>query len=768
MVLDKLTQRAKDILSNPDIAVSNKVSVFNLIKKLMETEGLSSIVLKDYQGFLESNKLKDSKVSFEELVKQSYLEAMELRHPYVGTEHLLLGVLKLVSQDEYKDIQKKIVSTGTYPKEPRKTLTSTRRTPVLDIFGKNLNQLYEEGMLGNPVEREGLSDLIMVLLQKRKANPLLIGDIGIGKGSLAYLLVKKISDLEVPSALANAQVIEFDLNGFLGSVFGREGIEVGLSSLHDEVISSPNLILLIRDLHLLFMPVALGSIPYFVVNAFKSNILFSNIPVIATSTSLAFQRYLSEDEDILSYFSPLKVKETSKTETLKILFEKATELERFHSIKIPHETINKAYETGQKYLKSKRFPQKGIDLLDKASSLLLMDQSLIPKKFSLLKKKKLLLSQALVKAVKLKNFESAVSIKRKLKLIEKKFGQSLELPKKIELDASYISKALSKELDVPVGDLTSFEENIYKGLEDKLTSKIVGQEKAVKALVSSLLRSRLGLRSKKRPIGNFLFLGPTGVGKTELAKVLAESVFGKDGLIKLDMSDFSERHTVSRLVGAPPGYVGYSEGGELTEKIAKNPYSVVLFDEIEKAHPDVLNILLQIMDDGVLVDARGKAFDFTNSIVILTSNLGSELINKEELGFSVKTNIDEIAKRKATETEKVLLLNLKSILRPELLNRLDDIIVFNKLPKLEVEKILKILLSEIEYNLAEKGFSLKVSKAAKDYLLKQGYSEEYGVRALKRTLDRTIVDEIAKAMLEGKVSSPGVIKVGFDKVIKVV
>ncbi len=708
---------------------------------------------------------KSKKLNLLDVIKQAFVESSNLKHPYVGTEHLLLAVLSLSGFSEYKEVQKKVVSTGTYPVTPRKGVGTGKKTPILDAFGTNFNTLYGEELRSILVEREEASSLMSVLLQKKKANPLLVGEVGVGKSSIVKLLAQKIANFEVPSYLANTQIIKFELDAFLGSVIGREGIEAGLSALHDEVVTANNVILFIPDIHSVFTPQG-GVFPSFALGLFKANILYSQIQVIASTTPNANQKYLLEDDDALNYFTVVKVKEPDKKTTLKIMRETALDLEKFHSVKIFPKIIEEAYDLSEKNLKTRKFPQKGIDLLDKAASLILLEKSMLPKRYGTLKRRKFLLSESIAKAISAKNFEEAVSLRNKINTIDLQFLKSFEKVAKVELTNNYLSLALSKEIDVPIGRLNHSEEDIYKGLEQKLSHRVVGQEKAIRAVAASLVRSRLGLRTKKRPIGNFLFLGPTGVGKTETAKVLAEVVFGINGLIKLDMSDFSERHTVSRLVGAPPGYVGYSEGGELTEKISRNPYSVVLFDEIEKAHPDVLNILLQIMDDGVLVDARGRSFDFTHSIVILTSNLGTELINKEELGFSVKS--EEKTEDGAQKTENILLQNLRQILRAELLNRLDDIIVFNKLTKRNLKQILNLMLLEVAQNLKEKGFDLKVSKTAKEFILKEGYSDEYGARALKRTIDRLLVDEIAKLLLDGEIHAPAHILVQFTNTLQII
>src|SRR3989344_5137272 len=753
MVTDKLTFRAKKALESFLSSNNNLVHAQDLASSIIESGGFGSILL---SGPERVSLQKNHKVNLSDVIEQAFVESFQMRHQYVGTEHLTLALLKLSGSKDYKIAQKKVVTSGTYPKILKKSVRGFRKTPILDAFGTNLNLLYEDGVIGNQVEREELTDVISILLQRKKANPLLIGESGVGKRSLVKLLAQKMSNFEVPSQLINISVIDFDINSFLSGVMGREGIEAGLSALHDEVLSAGNLVLFFSDFHQVFMPGGPGFFPPFALNLFKSDILYSGFQIIASTSLASFQKYISEDEDILKNFSIVRVKESDKKTTLSILKEKALDFERFHAVKISESSLNEVYEKSEKYIKGKYFPQKAIDLLDKACSFLVMDKNMLPKKYGTLKRKKFLFTSELNKAISKRELDLAVALKRKIGSIEKGLSGFSFDRENLELKTPYISSALGKEINVPLVEAPDVTEKLFFNLEEALSKKIVGQGKAVSSVASSLIRSSLGLRSAKRPIGSFLFLGHTGVGKTELARVLSKSVFGENGLIKLDMSDFSERHTVSRLVGAPPGYVGYNEGGELTEKISRNPYTVVLFDEIEKAHPDVLNILLQIMEDGTLVDARGRAFDFTHSIVILTSNLGSELISRGEIGFVVK----DIKKGDAGLVEKRLTDNLKNILRPELLNRFDDVVVFNKLTKSDLSKILNLLLAEVSKNLFDKGFALKVDKKAKEFILKEGYSDEYGARALRRTVDRVLIDEIARLLLKGGRSS-GEIKVGY-------
>lgn len=779
-MLDRLTQRAKKVILSllPEKPKKSFYEVLaqSVLDSVVKEEGVAQKVIALGPLKVDSK----AKVSLYKLIEQAYIEAFELKHPYVGTEHILLALYKNLDLDEYKQVQKKVISTGTYPQSIKRGINTATKTPILDAFGFNLSLAYEQGKLMSLVDRPEVNDVITILLQQQRANALIVGEAGVGKASLVKLLAQKIGDLEVPSSLNMAQVVEFDLTAFINSVVGREGLEVGFSSLHDEIITSGDVILFIPDLQSLFTPAGAGTMPPFASSLFKSYILYSGVQIVASTTPQAYQKFMSEDEDVSEVFSAVRLREPDKKTAHEILTLRAKELEKFHSIKISDDVISEAIRVSDAYIRNKRLPQKAVEVLDKAASLLLTKSTLLPKKLTELKKRKFLLIEALNKSVAKADLENAVAIRKKIRSIDLRLLDYRHVEDKVHLEGDYLYQAVSKELDVPVGNLSLGEENLYKGLDIKLSERVVGQDKAVKALSGALLRSRLGLSSKKRPIGNFLFLGPTGVGKTELAKVLSETVFGKNGLIKLDMSDFSERHTVSRLVGAPPGYIGYNEGGELTEKIARNPYSVVLFDEIEKAHPDVLNILLQIMDDGVLVDAKGRSFDFTHSIVILTSNLGTELVNKEAMGFSINPAVvgvpvtgntsvlqsnDSISNEEKEKIQKILLDNLKQILKPELLNRFDDIIVFNKLGKGDTSKIFDVLLDQVKANFKEKDITLKVSKSAKEFVVKEGFSEEYGARSLRRAIEKHIVDGAVNKILENEDEEVSLIKIDYKNTL---
>lgn len=759
MGLNKLTERAKNVLRVLAEHPHKKAKARDVIASIALEKGLGSLILKEFPLQLDQNK----EFSVQDVLEQAYLESMEIKHPYVGTEHLLLALCKLANHKDYKALQKKISGFGTYPKPPKRSVSGLRRTPVLDAFGENLNQLFEQKMLGTLVDRHEVQKLCSVLLQKERPNPLLIGEPGVGKSSLVRLLAQKIATFEIPAPLTNLQIVDFDLSGFLNSVIGREGVEAGIGALTDEMLTVGNVVLFVKDIHFLFMPAGSGTLPPFVGALFKSNFLYSGSQIIASTTPTMYQRYISEDDAVSEFFSEIKIAEPSKKEALEILNVKAKELEVFHDLLIPSEVVEYTYSTANKYIKNKKFPQKGVELIDQAAASFLLSKNMLPSKFGEMKKKKYQLEGQLQSLITLRKLDDASAVKTRIAGLESKLSDMKIVKQKHLLTKESVDLALSNMLSVPLGKLHTDELGTYKNLGSRLTKRVVGQEKAISAVSAALVRSRLGLKAKKGPIGSFLFLGPTGVGKTELARVLSEEIFGSDGLIKLDMSDFAEKHTVSRLVGAPPGYIGYNEGGELTEKIARKPFSVVLFDEIEKAHPDVLNILLQILEDGVLVDARGHAFDFSNAVVILTSNLGSELVYKNDLGFAMKPLEDEapLEKGKTSAKEDKLVHNLKEILRPELLNRFDDIIVFNNLSKADMALVLDNILSEVQVGLAAKELSLIVSPAAKQELLKRGYSLEYGARALRRTVDKLIVDELANHLLTNKKAKVRVINVDF-------
>ena len=746
MVMDRFTQRAKEVLLN--IPSDKKVGASVLIDEILKVSGMGAALIKIFPG-LSLN--KNAKVDIARLVKEAFYQSVKLEATYVGTEHILLAMLKILSSSDTDRIKQELIKMNIFPNTV-KSLEKGRKTPLLDSFSEDLNQKVFKDFERPILFREEYSTLVSVLLQKNNTNALMVGDNGVGKSSIIELLARNINTMDVPPLLSGYHVLDFDLMAFMTNIVNRGGVDISLNSLADELRYLGRTILSIRNFQSMFFATNAGfTVPVF-YSMFKNAIETTGAKLIATMTPSLYEKITADNEHVLENFSVIEVDEPDEVYTLKLLLLNAKYLGTFHSVDIPDEVVKYVYKKAKQELKDLRFPQKGLDLLDQACARLIMKKTKFPERYKKLVDKTFFLAQRLDKSIEVGDFDSAVKSRSLIKRNEDKLlkaEKEIFTPHKLKLSLQEVDDAL---LDMGIGKKPGSEDTDISNLTElaeKIKRKIIGQDHAVDTVVKSLVRSKLGLRSKKRPLGNFLFLGPTGVGKTELAKVLAEVFFSleeksKQGsLIRLDMSDFAEKHNVARLVGAPPGYVGYGEGGELTQKIEMNPKSVVLFDEIEKAHPDVLNILLQIMEEGELSDARGNVFDFSKAVVILTSNLGTDLIQSAGIGFEEKVLTDD-------KVEDRLKGNLKKILKPELLNRFDEIIVFKKLNQKAQMDILNLLIYEITKTLKLQNVSLIVNLLTKQYLLKKGYSDEYGARSLRRTVEKELLDKVAEQLLNTK------------------
>ena len=712
---------------------------------LVESSGVGSVL---YQSIPQMKIDKSVRVDVSALVKEAFYQSIKLEHSYVGTEHLLLALLKLVNSPHFDLVRNELVKMNTFPNAV-KLLEKSRKTPITDTFGENINRRLIKELSKPLLEREEYKSLISVLLQKNNSNALLVGDKGVGKKTLVELLAQSINYLDVPPALVGYQVIEFDLLSFMTNAFNKNSMELVLAGLVQEVKDMGRVILYLKNFQNMFLASSMGlTVPMF-YSMFKANLESADVKIVASMNSSLYEKLVLENEHIIEGFTVIEVVEPSESLVKNILKLNASYLGEFHRVEIGHEVLDFVYKKAKDEIKDIKFPQKALDLLDQACSRLILKKRVVPESYKDLVDKTFFTAQALDKSIESGDYKQAIKSRKKLVRME---DALVEEEKEIFSDSKV--KLTTKEVEEALLDygLSSDQDNALtnsftniSGIAKRIKKRIIGQDEAVDAVVRSLIRARLGLRSKKRPVGNFLFLGPTGVGKTELAKVLSEYAFmhKNNSLIRLDMSDFSEKHTVARLVGAPPGYVGYGEGGELTSKIDLQPESVVLFDEIEKAHPDVLNILLQIMEEGELRDAKGNTFDFSKAIIILTSNLGTEFMHAKGIGFDEKL-IDD------SNIEERLKSNLKKILKPELLNRFDEVIVFKSLKEEDQLRVLDVLIWEVAENLENQDVSLSVNKTVKKFLLKKGYSREYGARSLRRTVEKDLLDKIAEVLLEHK------------------
>lgn len=740
MILDRLTERARRALSS--LPQKKKITSGMVLDAIKKVDGMGNYIYANVPNIVISiNKT----VSLDKLLKESYYQAIKFDHPYVGTEHLLLGLLKITGSKDLVRVRTEMIKLNIFPNAVRKMETS-KKTPVLDGFSVNLNQKALKNLDDVLVHRIEYDALVSALLQKSSKNVLLVGEPGVGKRTLIELLARNITTLEIPPVLAGYQVIDFDLVAFLTNVFNKGNVDLGLSTLAEELKSLGRVILSVKNFQNLFFSTAAGmTLPVF-YSMFRSILDETGAKLVATMNSSLYEKIVLENDHIVEDFTIVEVGEPSEKDTLRILENTALRLSEFHNMDIPLDSIRHVYKKARTAFSDNRFPQKGIELLDHACSYLVLKKSRIPNSYKKLVDRSFTLLADLDHRVEEGEYDSALKMRNDLRGLENKLVSkeaNLFSKEHLVLKADDINAALTVFGDDKKQDADKTGLGRLTALADNIKRLVIGQDEAVDLVVRSLLRSKLGLRTRKRSLGNFLFLGPTGVGKTELAKVLASEFYGEKSLIRLDMSDFSEKHNVARLIGAPPGYVGYGEGGELTSKISQRPDSVVLFDEIEKAHPDVLNILLQIMEEGELTDARGNTFDFSQAVIILTSNLGTEILHANDIGFGDKRINDKSA-------EGRLKVNLKKILKPELINRFDEVIIFKRLSRDDQFKVLEVLLSDIFENIKSSKVLFEITDAAKEMLVNKGYSEEYGARALRRTVEKDLLDKLAEYMLKHK------------------
>lgn len=764
MSLERLTDRAKSVILSVSGNTQTKKSESNLptvsivMESLLGSGGVGSLLIKN-NPTLRFNPLLTVQVNL--LVEKAYYFSSTLKHLYVGTEHLLLALLDLAKSPDLENIKKQLQKINIFPNMP--AINENELTPpFVEAFGVNLNKKLAQNKSLVPVHRNELTSLIATLLKKENSNALIVGDVGVGRKTLVELLVHRINSLDIPSALAGYQIIEFDIMAFIANISGREGFETALTALLEDLDKMGDIILYIKDFQGLFVGTNGGIAIPFVFSMLRTYLAESGISIIGVLNSEFHTRLENDNANFLDGFEVIKISEPTEEETLRILRAKISSLSQFHNIDISDQLLKYAFDKAKSGIKGTNFPQKAISLLDRACAMLLIKKDIIPAIYKSLIDKKADISEKINNAISKNLLDSAAKLRKSLQSIDSQLDllkSKIKIGKKFNLTTLEIDEAME---DLGFSDSasdTKADLAQLSGLATKIKEKIIGQDLAVETTSKALIRSKLGLRSRKRPLGNFLFLGPTGVGKTELAKVLAESIFNSESLIRLDMSDFGEKHTVARLVGAPPGYVGFGEGGELTSKIDENPNSVVLFDEIEKAHPDVLNILLQIMEEGELSDAKGNRFDFSKAVVILTSNIGSDLVFKKDIGFV------EGAKSE-NNVEERLKDNLKKIMKPELINRFDEVIVFRKLNLADQRNILSLLLKEIDETLKKQNVFIKLDSSAKKHLIKVGYSDEYGARGLRRTLETELLDPIAEHLLKNS-TRPLKLKMKLNKAGKI-
>ena len=710
------------------------------------------------------------------IIETSITIARSLGHGYVGTEHLLIAIIRdsscyamdildslnVSAADIAEEITKNVnvsQNEGANSKNPSKAKGKTE-TPTLDQFGRDLTAIARQGKIDPVIGRQKeIERVIQILCRRTKNNPCLIGEPGVGKTAIAEGLALKIASGEVPEILKDKRIVALDLTGMVAGTKYRGDFEERIKSAIDEVSKSGNIILFIDEVHTL---IGAGSAEGAVdaANILKPALARGEMQVIGATTIEEYRKNIEKDSALERRFQSVLVGEPSREETVEILKGIRDKYEAHHKVKITDEAIEAAVKMSSRYIGDRFLPDKAIDLIDEAASKVRLRAYTPPEDIRELEDKIKRIDEEKASAVNSQNFERAAALRDEEREIKTHLANAKESWKKQNSETNgvvtpdEIASIVSEWTHIPVVQLTEEESQRLIHMEEELHRRIVGQDQAVSAVSKAIRRGRVGLKDPNRPTGSFIFLGPTGVGKTELCKTLAATLFGDESaMIRLDMSEFMEKHTVSKLVGSPPGYVGYDEGGQLTEKVRRKPYSVVLFDEIEKAHPDVFNMLLQILDDGVLTDSQGRKVDFKNCIIIMTSNVGAKLITNEgasALGFKGEDNGGTMSRE---DIRSAVMGELKKCFRPEFLNRVDDIIVFEQLGKEDIKEIARRLLKTLKNRVHDMGIELDFDDSAIDKIADEGFDPVYGARPLKRAIQSQIEDRLSEEMLEGRMTS---------------
>lgn len=701
--------------------------------------------------------------------------ARSMGQSLVGTEHVLLAIARestccaaqilmqagISLQDLVNDISKNMMNGGAAGQNSGAGNPASDSDDVLSQFGRDLTQLARDGKIDPVIGRQKeIERVIQILSRRTKNNPCLIGEPGVGKTAIAEGLALKIVSGEVPEMLKNKRIISLDLTGMVAGTKYRGDFEERIKKVIDEVKAADDIILFIDEVHTL---IGAGSAEGAVdaANILKPSLARGELQVIGATTIEEYRKHIEKDAALERRFQPITVGEPTEEEAVEILKGLRDKYEAHHKVKITDEAINAAVKLSTRYIGDRYLPDKAIDLIDEAASRVRLQTFTAPPEIKDLEEKQKELEAEKQSAVSAQEFERAAELRDK----EKKVSSELEQKKKAwmqqtghsrdEVTATDIAQIVSAWTGIPLTQLTTEESERLLHMEDELHRRIVGQDEAVKAVSRAIRRGRVGLKDPKKPIGSFIFLGPTGVGKTELCKALAAAMFGdENAMIRLDMSEYMEKHTVSRLVGSPPGYVGFDEGGQLTEKVRRKPYSVILFDEIEKAHPDVFNVLLQILDDGILTDSQGRRVDFKNCVIIMTSNVGAKLITSKQAAFGFADSAEEQEKNDEKIKEAVM-GELRSMFRPEFLNRVDDIIVFKRLTKPQIQEIAKRLLENLKKRVAAMDITVDFTDETIAKIADAGFDEVYGARPLKRAIQSKIEDSLSEAMLRGDVTAGG-------------
>ena len=742
-------------------------------KQIDELIGRGDTVGQQPQGFTPRTK---------NVLELAFREARRMGQNFIGTEHLLLGIVKegesvavrimidlgVDPQKLLNELTKMLSEEAPGATGTPKTHSTSNNTPTLNQFGRDLTDMAREGKFDPVIGRDSeIERVIQILSRRTKNNPCLIGEPGVGKTAIAEGLAQKIVEGNIPEILRDKRVVTLDLSSMVAGAKYRGEFEDRLKKAMEEIRKAGNVILFIDEMHTMVgAGAAEGAID--ASNILKPSLSRGEIQVIGATTLNEYRKHIEKDAALERRFQPITVGEPSSDEALEILKGVRDKYEAHHRVKITDDALEAAVKLSDRYITDRFLPDKAIDLVDEAASRVRLKTFTAPPDIKDMEEKVLKLSKEKEDAIRCQEYEKAASIrdeeqkmKAELEKIKDGWKQKNQTQTHV-VSSEEIAEIVSTWTGIPVKRLAEEESERLLKMEDLLHQRVIGQEEAVKAISKAIRRGRVGLKDPKRPVGSFIFLGPTGVGKTELSKALAEAIFGDEkALIRVDMSEFMEKHSVSKLVGSPPGYVGYDEGGQLTERVRRKPYSVLLFDEIEKAHPDIFNILLQILEDGRLTDSQGRVVDFRNTVIIMTSNVGARTITEpKRLGFSAAK--DETAKNYEDMKSNVM-GELKKSFRPEFLNRIDDIIVFHPLSEADIKEIVKLMLRVLIKRLDANGIKLEVSEAATEHLAKKGFDPLFGARPLRRAIQSMIEDRLAEEMLEGKIKAGDSIVVDLDE-----
>lgn len=717
----------------------------------------------------------------------SFVEARNIGQNYVGTEHILLGLIKEgegvapnllkamgIDLNMLRNEVIKMLGNNSNRSNPQSNMNqasgakSSSKTPTLDKYGRDLTQYAKDGKLDPVIGRQKETERVVQVLSRRtKNNPVLIGEPGVGKTAVAEGLAQEITEGKIPEILKDKRVVTLDLASMVAGAKYRGEFEDRLKKIMEEIRNAGDVILFIDEMHTIIgAGAAEGAID--ASNILKPALARGELQAIGATTLDEYKKHIEKDAALERRFQPITIEAPSIKDTIKILEGLRDRYEAHHRVKITDEALKAASELSERYITDRFLPDKAIDLIDEAASRVRIQTITAPPELKDTESRIEELSQEKEEAINTQNYEKAAKLRDEEKKLREELKRKREdwqddkRSKSNQVGYEEIAHIVSSWTGIPVKKMTVEESERLLNLEDLLHERVIGQDQAVKAVASAVRRARVGLKDPKKPIGSFIFLGPTGVGKTELSRALAESLFGEeDAMIRIDMSEYMEKHSVSRLIGSPPGYVGYDEGGQLTEKVRRKPYSVILFDEIEKAHPDVFNILLQLLDDGRLTDSKGRTVDFKNTVVIMTSNVGASTIKKQKtLGFAAPQNEEKAEYEKMRDN---VMDDLRRSFRPEFLNRIDEIIVFHSLNQEQINEIVELMVKDLEERLEKLDIDIKITDKAKEYIGKAGFDPQFGARPLERTIRKKIEDKLSEEILKGDLAKQDNILVDLDE-----